>query len=76
MNTNVDISHITYIPACYCADGQARVLVDGGGVFRDAWAVVKEPEKPVYVRIGGRMREAKRWLTLWRIVAWVQEVIR
>lgn len=73
MNTNVDISHVTYIPACYCTDGHARVLVDSDGVLKDKWAVVKEPVKPVYVRIGGKVREAKRWLWLWRIVAWVQE---
>ena len=32
------------------------------------------PTKPVYVRINGRKRQAKRWLWLWKIVAEVQEV--
>ena len=34
---------------------------------------VDPPAAPVYVRIGGRKREAVRWLWLWRIVAWIQE---
>lgn len=68
MNTNVDIARVTYIPACYCTDGQARVLIDSDGVLKDKWAAVKEPVKPVYVRIGGKVREAKRWLWIWRIV--------
>ena len=72
MNNN-HIAPVTYIPACYCADGQARVLVDSDGVLKDKWAVAKEPVKPVYVRIGGRIREAKRWLWLWRIVEDIQE---
>lgn len=76
MNTNVDISRVTYIPACYSADGQARVLVDGGGFLKDEWRVVPEPVKPVYVRIGGKVREAKRWLWIWRMVARLQEVIK
>ena len=72
MNTNIDISRVTYIPACYSADGHARVLVGGDGILKDVWAVAKEPVKPVYVRIGGRVREAKRWLWLWRLVARAQ----
>lgn len=73
MNTNVDISHVTYIPACYCTDGHARVLVDSDGILKDRWAVAKTPVKPVYVRIGGRVREAKRWLWPWGIVEDIQE---
>lgn len=30
------------------------------------------PAKPVYVRINGRKREAKRWLELWRLIARIQ----
>ena len=73
---NSKVAPVTYIPACYCADGQARVLVDGGGFLKDEWRVVPKPVKPVYVRIGGRVREAKRWLWLWRIVARVQRWVK
>lgn len=69
---NSKVAPVTYIPACYCTDGQARVLIDSDGILKDRWAVAKTPVKPVYVRIGGKVREAKRWLWLWRIAAWVQ----
>lgn len=58
-----------YLPACYCNHhGMGLDLNTGEYVKEDPY----RQAEPVYVRIGGRKREAKRWLWLWRIVRWVQ----
>lgn len=58
---------VTLIPPCYC-HGSKWYNAETGEYF-------DPPAEPVYVRIGGRRREAVRWLWLWRIVRWVQEVL-
>lgn len=57
-----------YLPPCYCRhNGMGKDLTTGEYVY--------PPTKPVYVRINGRKREAKRWLWLWQIVACIQGAI-
>ena len=58
------ITSVTYIPPCWC-HGSKWYNAETGEYF-------DPPTKPVYVRINGRRREAKRWLWLWRVVARVQ----
>lgn len=66
MNNN-DIASVTYIPPCWCHGSKGYDIVNE--------RYIDPPTKPVYVRINGRKREAKRWLWLWRLVARVQEVL-
>ncbi len=61
------IASVTYIPPCWC-HGSKWYNAETGEYFDPL-------PPPVYVRIGGRRREAVRWLWLWRIVRWVQEVL-
>ncbi len=62
-----EIASVILIPPCWLR-GQKWYNADTGEYF-------DPPLPPVYVRIGGRRREAVRWLWLWRIVRWVQEVL-
>lgn len=60
-----------YLPACYCNHrGMGLDLITGEYVKEDPY----RQAEPVYVRIGGRNREAQQWLWLWRIVRWVQNL--
>lgn len=62
-----DIACVKYLPACYCNH-------DGMGLDLTTGEYVRTEPRPVFVRVGGELREAKRWLWLWRIVAWAQGV--
>lgn len=62
-----DIASVTYIPPCWCHGSKGYDIVHE--------RYIDPPAKPVYVRINGRRRQAKRWLWLWRVVARVQEVL-
>lgn len=55
---------VTVIPPCWLR-GRKWYNAETGEYF-------DPPTKPVYVRINGRKRQAKRWLWLWRVVARVQ----
>ena len=59
-----DIASVTYIPPCWCHGSK--------GYDIEQEKFVDPPAAPVYVRWRGKIREAKRWLWLWRIVAEVQ----
>ena len=63
MNNN-NIASVTYIPPCWLR-GYKWYNAETGEYF-------DPPLPPVYVRINGRRRQAKRWLWLWRLVARVQ----
>lgn len=52
------------LPPCWTSKGQWYDI--------ERRCYVPAPVKPVYVRINGRRRQAKRWLWLWKIVAEVQ----
>lgn len=56
---------VRYVPPC-CLKGDKWLDLETGKYFYPA-------PPPVYVRIRGRRREAKRCLWLWRIVANIQE---
>ena len=61
-----DIASVTYIPPCWC-HGSKWYNAETGEYF-------DPPTKPVYVRINGRRRQAKRAVWFWRLVAWVQKL--
>ena len=65
MNKTDGIASVTYLPPCYCSHGgMGKDLTTGEYTWDNPY------KKPVFVRINGRKREAKRWL--WRLVARVQ----
>ena len=66
MNNN-KIANVTYIPPCWCHGSK------GYDIERSCF--VDPPVKPVYVRINGRYREAKRLLWFWRMVENIQREV-
>lgn len=74
MNQTDGIANVKYLPPCYCSHGgMGRDLVTGQYVWHDP--TKKPKDKRVFVVVGGRRREVKRWKWMWRIVAWMQEVV-
>lgn len=62
-----DTKCVTVIPPCWLR-GYRWYNIETGEYY-------DPPTAPVYVRWRGKVREAKRWLWLWRIVSRVQEVL-
>lgn len=63
-----EIASVILIPPCWLR-GHQWYNAETGEYFDPPLP----PLPPVYVQIGGRRREAVRWLWLWRIVAWIQQ---
>lgn len=59
---------VTYIPPCWCHGSSKGYDIEKG-------CFVDPPIDPVYVRIKGQRREARRLLWFWKIVREIQRGI-